>query len=67
MGVAETSLLAMVCLAPLALIFIGGGIFLLIKLGVISSYWFKGNAVEQGGNYTLNQSKDVAEDNEKSP
>jgi len=62
MGVIESSLLVMVCLIPLVLaLLIGGGLWLL-KLGVIGKYWLKGDTVEQGGNYTLDQSHDAAED-----
>ncbi len=62
MGVIESSLLVMACLIPLVLaLLIGGGLWLL-KLGVIGKYWLKGDTVEQGGNYTLDQSHDAAED-----
>lgn len=62
MGVIESSLLVMACLIPLVLaLLIGGGLWLL-RLGVIGKYWLKGDTVEQGGNYTLDQSHDAAED-----
>jgi len=52
----------MSCLVLVALVvLIGGGLFLL-KLGVIGKYWLKGDTVEQGGNYTLDQSQDAGED-----
>lgn len=64
MGAIETSLLLMSCLVLVALVvLIGGGLFLL-KLGVIGKYWLKGDTVEQGGNYTLDQSQDAGEDSD---
>ncbi len=61
MGVMETSLLLLVCALPLILVVIIGGGLWLIKLGVIGKYWLKGDTVEQGGTYTLDQSHDAAE------
>ncbi len=58
----ELSLPVLLCALPVAFI-VGGGVVLgLLKLGVIGSYWLKGDTVEPGGTYTLNQSKDVADD-----
>lgn len=62
MDVMGLSLLVLLCAIPLAFI-VGGGVVLgLLKLGVIGSYWLKGDTTESGGTYTLNQSKDVADD-----
>ncbi len=62
-GVREFTVLFACCLLPLLLVAGAGGIFALVKLGVIGNYWLKGDKVEQGGNYTLDQSKDTAEEN----
>lgn len=57
MGIAESSLLLLLCLVPLVFIFIGGGILFLVKLGVIGKYWLKGDEVQSGGDYSLDQSQ----------
>jgi len=57
MGIIESSLAMLLCLVPLALIFIGGGVFFLIKLGVIGKYWLKGDEVQSDGDYLLDQSQ----------
>ncbi|MEM7032325.1 MAG: hypothetical protein AAF629_22430 [Chloroflexota bacterium] len=45
-----------VCLAGL-----GGGALALVKLGVIGSYWLKGeDSAQDGGDYKLGQSKDIS-------
>ena len=64
MGVVESALLLLLCLVPLALIFVGGGIFFLIKLGVIGKYWLKGDEVQSDGDYSLDQSYDAGEKSE---
>ena len=56
MGIIELTLLILLCLVPLALLFIGGGVFFLIKLGVIGKYWLKGDEVQSDGNYELDRS-----------
>jgi len=61
MGFAELTLLVLCCALPLI---VGGGasiVFMLVKLGVIGSYWLRGDEdIQQGGNYTLEQSADAA-------
>ncbi|RME51303.1 MAG: hypothetical protein D6796_01245 [Caldilineae bacterium] len=61
MGVVEIALLGLCCVLPLVL---GGGAglaLLLVKLGVIGSYWLRGEKdVQPGGEYTLEQSADAA-------
>lgn len=64
MGIIESTLLILLCLAPLALLFIGGGVFFLIKLGVIGKYWLKGDEVQSDGNYELDQSQDAGENSD---
>ena len=64
MGIVETLLPVLACVIPVALVVIIGGGLGLLKLGVIGKYWLKGDTVEQGGNYTLNQSHDAGEDGE---
>ena len=40
---------------------LAGMALLLVKLGVIGSYWLKGEeSVQDGGDYNLNQSKDIS-------
>ena len=57
------SLLLLGCLGiPLLLAGGVGIVLLLVKLGVIANYWFKGEESPQGdGDYDLGQSKDAAE------
>ena len=61
MGIVELSILVLCCALPLVL---GGGagiVFTLVKLGVIGSYWLRGEEdIQQGGEYTLEQSADAA-------
>ncbi len=52
----------LLCLVPLGLIFIGGGALFLIKLGVIGKYWLKGDEVQSGGDYSLDQSQNVGDE-----
>jgi hypothetical protein len=62
LGVAEFALILACCGGPLLLIAGAGTVLTLVKLGVIGHYWLKGEeAVRDGGDYTLDQSRDIAE------
>lgn len=61
MGGIEVILASLLCIVPLVLLVGGGLVLMLVKLGIIGSYWLKGDTVEDGGSYTLNQSKDAAD------
>lgn len=65
----ETPLLALACCgAPLLLLGGGGLLLVLVKLGVIGKYWMKGEEpVQNDGNYTLNDSVEVADGNAEPP
>jgi len=60
-GIAELAIIGICCFIPLIVI-IGSGLFLtLVKLGVIGSYWLKGDRLaEEGGDYRLDQSREVS-------
>ncbi len=60
-GITEFSLLALVCAVPAALVLGGGVVLGLIKLGVIGNYWFNREPPQTGQNYTLDQSADAAD------
>lgn len=54
-------LLGLACCVPLVLAGGAGIIFVLVKLGVIGSYWLKGEeSAQDGGDYTLDQSEDAS-------
>jgi hypothetical protein len=60
-GIAELAILGICCAIPIILLVGSGVVLTLVKLGVISSYWLKGeNSSQDGGNYILDQSRDVA-------
>ena len=61
-GVIELALILALCGVPLILVAGAGTVLTLVKLGVIGKYWIKGEEeVRNDGNYTLDQSIDVAD------
>lgn len=59
-GVAELAILGICCTIPIILLVGSGVVLTLVKLGVIGSYWLKDeNSLQDGGTYTLDQSRDV--------
>ena len=60
LGIAEIAIIALCCSAPIFMLLGAGVLFGLLKLGVIGSYWIKGEEpVQQGGDYALNQSQNI--------
>ena len=60
----ETLIILACCSIPLLLLIGAGLIFALVKLGVIGSYWLKGQETQSGGEYTLDQSRAVSSEEE---
>jgi len=61
LGIVEILLILACCSLPFVFLAGAGLIFALIKLGVIGSYWLKGESPPQeGGDYTLDQSQEVS-------